>query len=393
MTAPYTNIYKTALEPTRRVDLAIIGGGCAGLSLARELAARQTLDSVVILEPRLQYQDDRSWCFWLTPHHALAHLVSHTWSSWMFGKQGEQSKTRGCTNNPYQYIRSADFYRDCLDRISECPSIELKLGFTVTTINRQNDAWHIETGQGSFLAKQVIDTRPPSPKQLSQANLYQCFLGAEIQFDHGIHTNLSAVELMTDMRMLEGEFCFTYVLPLAQDRLLIELTLFATRPYSAEDLAEDFHQLLVERGLAQSTIIRTEYGNLPMGLPTSQNEHPRAGIGGGALRPSSGYGFMRIQRWAALCAEQYCKQGNVLAQTASGFWLQKMDQLFLSVIQRQPTLAPILFDKLLGQPQTERFIRFMNDRANLLDYLYIVVSLPKTPFIQALISNFLRRHV
>jgi lycopene beta-cyclase len=175
MPVHYTNIYKTALEPTKRVDLAIIGGGCAGLSLARELAARQILDSVVILEPRTQYVDDRSWCFWLTPHHALAHLVSHTWSSWTFGKKGEQFKTRGSTNNPYQYIRSADFYRDCLDGISESPSIELKLGCTVTTITRQNDAWHIETDQESFLAKQVIDTRPPSPEHLSQANLYQCF--------------------------------------------------------------------------------------------------------------------------------------------------------------------------------------------------------------------------
>jgi lycopene beta-cyclase len=102
---------------------------------------------------------------------------------------------------------------------------------------------------------------------------------------------------------------------------------------------------------------------------------------------------MRIQRWAALCAEHYCKQGDVIAQTASGFWLQQMDQLFLSVIQRQPTLAPILFDKLLGQPQTERFIRFMNDRASLLDFIYVVACLPKAPFIQSLISNIFRRHV
>jgi lycopene beta-cyclase len=100
---------------------------------------------------------------------------------------------------------------------------------------------------------------------------------------------------------------------------------------------------------------------------------------------------MRIQRWAMLCAEQFCQQGTVIAQTPPSFWVQKMDQLFLSVIQRQPTLAPIFFDKLLGQPQTERFIRFMNDRASLLDYLYVVACLPKAPFIQSLISNIFRR--
>jgi lycopene beta-cyclase len=100
---------------------------------------------------------------------------------------------------------------------------------------------------------------------------------------------------------------------------------------------------------------------------------------------------MRIQRWAEQCAEHYCKQGTVIPQTLSGFWLQKMDQLFLLVIQSQPSLAPTLFNKLLRKTQTERFIRFMNDRASLIDYLHIVMCLPKTPFIKALLSNLFQR--
>ncbi len=391
MPAHSTNIYKTALEPTQRVDLAIIGGGCAGLSLARELAARQTPQSIIILEPRTHYQDDRSWCFWSTPEHALSRLVRHSWSTWRFGLQGQAAKTKSSSLHPYQYIRSADFYLDSWEKIAQCPSITSRLGTTVLNLKKQDNGWHIETTQGSFFARQVIDTRPPSSTHFAQSTLYQCFLGAEIQLDRDINPGNFALELMTDMRVLNGEFCFTYLLPLGHDRILIELTLFASRPYTAEALREAFNQLLAERGLTDSPSLRIEYGNLPMGLPVQRSDPPRAGLGGGALRPSSGYGFMRIQRWAEQCAEHYCKQGTVIPQTRSNFWLQKMDQLFLSVIQSQPSLAPTLFNKLLGKTQTERFIRFMNDRASLSDYLHIVLCLPKKPFIQALMSNIFQR--
>ncbi len=387
MHAPYTNTYKTALEPTNRFDLAIIGGGCAGLSLARELACRQTLKSIIILEPRTHYQDDRSWCFWSTRQHALSHLVSHSWPAWRFGQQGQPVETRSSTFHPYQYIRSADFYLDCWEKIAQCPTIESRLGIVVSNVSRQEDGWAIETTQENIVATHVIDTRPPSHGHLEQSILYQCFLGAEIQLNNGTHTELSELELMTDMRVLNGEFCFTYILPLSPDRLLIELTLFASRPYSADELKQAFNQLLSERGLTHSICLRTEYGNLPMGLPTHQSDHPRAGLGGGALRPSSGYGFMRIQRWAEQCAEHYCTQGTIISQKRSGFWLQQMDQLFLLVIHSQPMIAPTLFNTLLGKTQPERFIRFMNDRASLLDYLHIVACLPKAPFIKALFSR------
>jgi lycopene beta-cyclase len=391
MRAHSTNTYKTALEPTQRLDLAIIGGGCAGLSLARELADRQTTRSIIILEPRTHYQDDRSWCFWSTSEHALSRLVSHRWTTWRFGLQGQAIETKSSSLHPYQYIRSADFYLDCWKKIAQCPSIASRLGTTVINLIKQEDGWNIETTHGSFFAKQVIDTRPPSSTHFEQSTLYQCFLGAEIERGHNLNTNNAALELMTDMRLLDGEFCFTYLLPLGHDRLLIELTLFASRPYTAEALREAFDQLLAERGLTDSQSLRIEYGNLPMGLPIHRSDPPRAGLGGGALRPSSGYGFMRIQRWAELCAEQYCKQGTVMPQTLSSFWLQKMDQLFLSVIQTQPSLAPTLFTKLLGKTQTERFIRFMNDQASLIDYLHIVMCLPKKPFIHALFSNLFQR--
>jgi len=387
MSDPYIDIYKTALVPTKRLDLAIIGGGCAGLSLARELAKRQSAQSVMILEPRTHYQDDRSWCFWAPRQHALSHLVSHTWTAWLFGQQAQPNEKRGSESHPYQYIRSSDFYQDCWKTIEQCPSIESRLGTSVLKLERHLDGWTIETDHDCLFATHVIDTRPPSPQQFAQASLYQCFLGVEIELSDEIIIDYSTIELMTDMQVVNGDYCFTYLLPFSKNCILIEHTIFSSRPVTAENLHQPLKLLLQKRGLNTASIIRTEYAILPMGLPVEKSEIPRAGIGGGALRPSSGYGFMRIQRWARDCATQFSEQNILTPHTASGFILPHMDQLFLKVLRLQPQLTPTLFQQLLGQTDPERFIRFMNDEANFFDYLNIVSSLPKIPFIKALFST------
>lgn len=391
MSAPFTDFCATVLAPTKRIDLAIIGGGCAGLSLARELASRQTSRTVMIIEPRTNYQDDRSWCFWAPRQHAQAHLVSHRWSAWLFGHQGKKTEKRGSSQNPYQYIRSSDFYQDCRDKIAQCPSIEFQLGTSVQNVARHENSWSIETNNEHLLATHIIDTRPPEKDQLAQATLYQCFLGAELELSDQLNIDPSTIELMTDMRVVNQDYCFTYLLPMSNHRLLIELTLFSTQPHTEENLQSAFNQLLDDRGYRNANILRTEYGILPMGLPEDKSELPRAGMGGGALRPSSGYGFMRIQRWAKQCADYYCAHDDILAQTSSSFILKKMDQLFLDVLRLQPQRVPTLFYQLLGQTNTERFIRFMNDRAHSLDYFNIVTCLPKGPFIKALLLNLFPR--
>ena len=50
----------------REFDYIIIGGGCAGLSLAYELDTHQKLNNktLAIVEPRQEYKRDKTWSFW-----------------------------------------------------------------------------------------------------------------------------------------------------------------------------------------------------------------------------------------------------------------------------------------------------------------------------------------
>lgn len=380
------------------VDLAILGAGCAGLSLARELALRGVKQSVLILEPRQEYEDDRSWCFWSKRKEdlsdELAPLVSHSWPRWAFGLLGKTQESRSCQDVYYHFVRSVDFYKNCLATLEKCASIQLRMGLSVTGLTRHEKGWFVQCSDGNYIAKQVVDTRPPQSSLIEQSTMFQCFMGVELKLDHLDSTDESEVELMTQMHVDNNTFCFNYVLPYSQDRLLAEVTLFADTPLSPQKLQTKLDQMLENRGWQKQVTLRREYGILPMGLPaieSSSDSLPvQAGMRGGALRPSSGYGFMRIQRWASLCAQQYCNTGQLLPQVTSGFWIQLMDRIFLNVLKMEPQLTPKLFYRLLYKLPPDRFVRFMNDQASFYDCVCVMACLPKTPFLKALFRLVLK---
>lgn len=394
------------------VDLAILGGGCAGLSLASELAnklpsslargldKRQVKRTVAVIEPRTTYEDDRSWCFWVSDavpsSDSIFSHIHHRWQHWQFGLAGQSVNTRQSPGLSYQYLRSADFYQACCDSIAANDAVQLHLGQSVQTVVPVTAGWQITTNTQTFVAREVVDTRPPPLEQRSQATLQQVFLGVEIELATPTQAATDSVELMTDMRLVNGEFCFTYVLPYSPTRLLVEVTFFARTIPDMAVLETTLNELLAARGWSDARIVRRESASLPMGLPgvaDKPGQPVQAGMSGGALRASSGYGFLRIQRWAKRCAAHYLATGGVVGHPKPGIGWQWMDQLFLDVIAHEPALAPDLFDRLLGRTEPARFVRFMNDEATLLDCLKVIGCLPKRPFLRALVKRVISKRL
>ena len=88
-------------------DLIILGGGCAGLSLAMRLAALgDACPSVIIIEQRSHYQHDRTWCFWQSKSTSMQSLVTRKWLK-ILVKEDHDSVTVDCTSNPYQMLESS----------------------------------------------------------------------------------------------------------------------------------------------------------------------------------------------------------------------------------------------------------------------------------------------
>ena len=287
-------------SPRADVDVLVIGGGAAGLSLGRRMALANSGRRMLILDDRGDYSDDRTWSFWSNASHDMRHLGRHEWREWRFDN-GASPHDHGVAGQTYQTIRGLYFYNEARRIIARNRSVELQLGVTVTGLRTAQRGGNgarvaVETSEGLLIARHVIDTRPPSGPAL----LFQCFAGSEV--DHGglLPFPPDVAGLMTRMRVDEHGFAFTYVLPFTATTALVEFTRLSRRALSPLQLAQERDAELRALRLGTSRVVREEHGVLPMGL----FEHPvavpagvvMAGNGGGAIRPPTGYAFMRIQR-------------------------------------------------------------------------------------------------
>ena len=369
-------------------DLIVIGGGLSGLSLARRLAQRGYRGRVQILEPRLHYEDDRSWAFWTPCDSAWSAAATHTWDRWLFSQRAGAAHARAAQGWCYAYIRSIDFYQSALRSLASSPNITLVPGTRAGAVEAVGDELRVATSTGTVCARHVVDTRPPSAGRCSGATLFQCFAGRELRLQQPGFDDRQ-VELMTDMRADSRGFVFTYLLPFSPTRGLVEVTRFSTQPLGAAELATDLDDLLQARGWLRAEVLRSESAVLPMGLPAAANDATvrgvvHAGIGAGALRAASGYGFLRIQAWADRCADALMQGLPPVGHPVEPTLRRWMDQVFLRALASHPERTPEFFLRLALSVPGAAFVRFMSDQAGWADHARIMAALPPGPFLQAL---------
>ena len=373
---------------TDTADLVVIGGGLAGLSLASRLAHGRYDGRVVIVEPRAEYVDDRSWAFWTPAVRLPLAVPSRRWSHWGFSRQDGAQVTCSAEGWHYAFVRALDVYREALKAIASRPTMSLALGTQAVAVGRRGGQLAVTTDAGELTARYVIDTRPPTADRFSRSTLFQCFAGREVRFDQPRFDD-TCVELMTDMRADALGFVFTYVLPLSPTQALVESTRFSTRAMSQVEMAADLDQLLARRGLSEGEVLRSEGAVLPMGLPAPDNADAikgvvRAGQGAGALRAASGFGFLRIQAWAERCAHALLQGQPPIGHSAEPRFRGWMDEVFLRALARHPARSPEFFMRLAASVPGDAFVRFMSDQGRWLDHARIVSALPPGPFLQAL---------
>lgn len=380
------------------VDVVVLGGGCAGLSLGIALANASPPSAcplkVAILEARPAYTHDRTWCFWtteVTDLQAIGGLVSHAWHFLRVGAADANAVLLDYQSRPYVMVNSLQFYHHALTTLAGTPHINVRLDQRVTRCEPVGDAWHVHTPTETLRCKAVVDTRPLALPVQGGALLWQSFYGMEIECEQAVFS-ADCADLMDFARPSDKRITFTYVLPTSAHRALIELTVFSPQPLGPELLGAQLDVVVARltRG-AKFTCLRTEHGVLPMGavapLPPARRNYIYAGLTAGGARAATGYAFVRIQRWALACAQALAR-GQAPIGHAPDSWLQsRMDTLFLHVIRAHPELAPALFLALFRRAGAARMARFLSDQASPLDVAAIVAALPPTPFLRQLLRN------
>jgi lycopene beta-cyclase len=287
----------------------ILGAGLAGLSLADALLRRGVRAPIVIADARERFDNDRTWCFWDVHPHPYRDLVSHRWDQWAFAAEGV-SYRQVSTAAPYCYLPADRFYEAVLARVHSAPNCTLMLGTTIGQVHEQTDQVLVETSAGALAATQVFDalatggpTWPRVAPPLGSGILSQRFLGwfveaAEPVFDPG------CVTLMDFDVTANGELHFMYLLPFSTTSALVEDTTIGPHGVADAVRADEIERYLKERcGASEWRVVREEASIIPMlGLRQARTASSRVipvGTAAGAVRPSSGYAFVRTQRQVA----------------------------------------------------------------------------------------------
>lgn len=384
-------------------DLVVLGGGCAGLSLATRLASSGNNKlKVVVLESRSSYEHDRAWCMFGDATTAGRADVQHTWPAMRVASSGV-SVLFNCTAAPYQMVHSGKFYQQAQATLAQSKLIDLRLGVHLSDQPQKRDnVWQICSDAGTIASRLVIDTRPAIAPVRGGARLWQSFYGQEIQcvsdcFDPacGDLMDFSAAGSCAGVDALGGAVCFVYVLPTTARQALVEFTVFGPDPLGPEQLRGLLKHALAQRtGGARFAVRRSEHGVLPMGLTSAirgtalpDPTYVFAGVTAGGARPSSGYAFARIQRWAAQCAQSLAVNGLPVGHLNDGWVLRAMDALFLRLVRAHPRAAPDLFAALFASASPQSVIRFLNDSGSRVDTFRVVRALFPGPLLRALLRR------
>ena len=366
----------TAAQPR---EIAVLGGGLAGLSLVLQLLDRGVDARITIVEPRTHYTDDRTWCFWDTDDHPFRHLIADRWPVWHVH---DRRQAYACGDGTYAYARlsSGDVYACALARIAQASNVRLWRGTRVQRLAGRR----VHTDAGMLDVDLVYDGRPPRlPETAAGPRLLQQFVGRRVRTDRDVFDPASCT--LMDFRLPQDDgIAFLYVLPQSPREALVEATVFAAQRIPAGRLDGMLDDALAARIDAPVETLGAERGAIPM-VPNLGEASPAPGVipigtRAGAPRGSTGYAFLPIQRHSRALAERVARgdPGPVKMRGRLTDWL---DRVFLARLIDRPDAAAADFGRLFGGVPSPRLVRFLMEAGGPVDHLRVMAALPTGAFL------------
>jgi lycopene beta-cyclase len=365
----------------------ILGAGASGLALAAGLARRGTDAEIVLVDRREDFARDRTWAAFAGEDLWPATVERRRFAAWAMQLDGEVVRGRSA-RHPYCLIDAPALLRGLAAQLG--PRTQLRLQTSVLGIDRTPEGWTVRTTDGEIEADAVVDALGPSSPLLAQRprGLQQRFTGFEVECEHPVFDPGTAMLMDFDWPQDPGggvRFC--YRLAVTPTRALVEDT--SLTGGSALPTAERWAAVsawLERQGAGAVRIVHRERASLPMTTDWPPHRHrvPVVGAAAGALRPSSGYGLVRLLRHADLMADAIAAGRDPLRVPVPGqASLRALDGIFLRALHDEPDRFPEVFVAMTRRLDDEAFVRFMSDRAGPRDVARMISSVPRAPFLRA----------
>lgn len=330
---------------------------------------------------------NKTWGFWNTESHPFESCVSHSWTGWKTLRGSSESISRS-RNYKYCRIPADVFYEHCLSRLDSIESVTIRTQVEVDAVHDAGTCALVRTNAGEFRAPYVFDSRPLQSREVSpQASspsafrpqpliLRQQFLGWTINVPaQTFDTN--QISLMDFVDFNQSVPSFMYALPLSENEIFVEATVFAKELVPDSFFLHMFARYLRKRAIQCSHVVQTEYGSIPMAVVENRPNPGRVidiGVRAGMARASTGYAFLNIQRDSARIASSLASGGGVPPRRDTV--LTFLDRLFLQCIDAYPERFAEIVHKLFRDVDSDAMVRFMSDCPGLVDLTAIVNAMP-----------------
>lgn len=376
-----------------KYDIIIAGAGCAGLSLAHRLCDEKYSNlNVLIIDKDSKTKNDRTWCFWGLTGGLYNDIIHKSWDQVHFHSKTLDKELKIL---PYKYhmIRGKDFYDYTMDIINKSAHVNFiqdtvkavkSLSDNHVSVNTQNEIY-----ESSYCFKSYLDKKP---ELKNDWYVDQHFGGWFIETKTDIFNSEKATFM--DFRIeQESETRFFYVLPTSKNTGLVEMAVFSNNPLS-NDTYDQYIEQYIKQYLTQESfkIHEKEYGIIPMTSYSFQGNQAKnifnIGTAAGAVKPSSGYAFYRIQEHCNYIIKHIEeKKIKPIAPYFKNDRYRLYDKIMLNVMLSQKAKGEQIFTSLFKKLPAKLVLKFLNQHTSFFEELRIFTAPPWAAFTKAMLEE------
>lgn len=376
-----------------KYDYIIAGLGAAGLSLAYFIMQSKQLKGkkVLLVDRDRKDKNDRTWTFWGDVPGEFAHLVEKTWH-----KIGLHDKYEDVIVNaertPYHFIPAIRFYNYVIPKLKKSDNFTFLSG-NIERISDLNGEAVITIDSQRYSADYIFNSAFHGVSTMAQAQkeiAFQQFKGWEVSFNREI-LEADEVTLMDFSISEKGKVNFMYLLPVSENRLILNYTAFGSEMMEngfAEKCMADY---LAKYFPHDYSIIRKEQGFIPMShIEFKRNYSSRImnlGILGGDARPSTGYTFINTINNSRKIAAGLAESGNPPKILNNKRHFNFYDRIFIRVLKDNPEALKKALLLMFKKNSPSKAFDFLSASTSVIQEIPIILSLPIIPFLKAFINE------
>lgn len=371
----------------------IVGGGMAGLQLAREFSRDVFFKGkqIAIIDPSLEAGNNKTWSFWEKGPGKWDDMLS---AQWEIGRFITRELDQVLKLSPYKYkmLKSHDFYAQVKEELSASGDVH----FIEDEISKIDLVKMAAIGTAtSYTATHFFDSRVSSDylEDKGSTKMFQHFKGLVIETENP-QFDTSQFTMMDYRVKFKQNTSFTYVLPFTETKALVEFTFFT--PFLTEEAVYDEYLEKYIREILKIDyykVTETEKGIIPMtDFPFHREnnlEFTKIGTGGGWVKGSTGYSFKQTEKKIKVLIENIKagkEPGNELLDNRFRWY----DSVFLDVLNQNNELGEEIFTKLYTKNSPGEIFEYLDEETRISEEIKIMLSIYHPQFLKSFFRKILR---